>query len=473
MKRFLKWFFGLWLVATIASGIYFWPLIDQVIRFNPFVAEADFAEPSSPTEAREQDFDYLATVLDYDRSFSPAAREQFLTRLADAKDRAGEMSDAQFFLETHALMALADNAHTGGDNVAAFRQFNRSGLDFYPFADGYFAVRAHQSNEALLGQKLVSIDGKDIAEMLAGLAQYSGGLDAQRNYSALHLLRSPELLHAAGLASAPDGVTIILENAEGLQSEHKLSAIAPAAETEFAYRHPYHVLRAEPLPDEGGEWVRVLDGKTVKPPLTLTDDGDLVLSKPMGSGIYLRSNFLVEYPGHEVKSQLVDALSEAPAGGYDFVVVDLRWNPGGDLGNAVPFAKRLGEALSADGKVYVLVGPQTFSAAIVTAALIKQYAGERMVLVGEPMGDRLQFWAERGEGFVLPNSGYHIAYSTGYHDWENSCSGDTIEHCFPVVEREAKPIGKLTLDHRIQPTFAQFAAGEDPVLAWALDQAAK
>ncbi|TRD12222.1 hypothetical protein FGU71_10350 [Erythrobacter insulae] len=473
MKRFLKWFGAVWLIASVAFGVYFWPRIDQWLRFSPSVQAANFAAPATPQEARQQDLQYLASILDYDRSFSPEQRAEFLSLLSDAKARAAGMNEAQFLMETHALMALADNAHTGSDSVAAFRQFNRSGLEFFPFADGYYAVRAHQSNKSLLGQELVSIDGHDITAVMNGLARYSGGPEAQRTYSALNFLRSPDLLHAAGLADNPDTITVILRDRAGAQTEHELAALPPVAETEFYYRHPYHALRAEPLPDEGEEWVRVVDGKAIKAPLTLRDDGDLVKAVPMGGGMYVRSNYLVEYPEHEVKSQLVAALSGAPDGGFPFVIVDLRWNPGGDLGNAMPFARRLGEALSTDGKAYVLVGPQTFSAAIVAAALIKQNTGDRMVLVGQPMGDRMQFWAERGESFVLPNSGYFISYSTGYHDWENGCSSAETEHCFSAAERNAKPIGKLNLDHPIQPTFAQYASGQDPVLDWVLGQEAR
>jgi len=367
-------------------------------------------------------------------------------------------------------MALADNAHTGGDPVQLFRNFNRSGIDLYPFADGYFVVRAHNSHAELLGHKVIAIEGADPGDLLERLRVYSGGPDNARDLAALHLIRSPALLYGAGLAASPDALSVTLEDPEGSRSEHVLDALPDAAENDFAYRHPYHALRADPLPEEAGDWVNVLQASGLDAPLTLTDDGTLVLSRPIDGGVYIRSNYLMEYPEQPVKSQLVEVLDTAPDGGFDKVVVDLRWNPGGDLGNGIPFAKALGERLAPHGTAYILTGPTTFSAAIVTVAQIKKYAGNRAVIVGEPMGDRAQFWAERGSSFILPNSRQYLRYSTGYHDWEKGCTEDESPHCFPASRDEAVDIGSLAVDEFIQPTFAQYAAGEDPVLEWTIAQ---
>jgi len=456
-------------VLTIGALIYFYPLINQFIRFNPIVTEANFDEPADKAEAQQQDFEYLAQILDYDRSFSAIAKEKFTQDLETLRQGSSALSDAQFFMATHELMAIADNAHTGADTVSAFRQFNRSGLDFYNFADGMYVVRAHRSHEGLLGQKLVSIEGNDIASVLVGLEKYSGGPIVRRYLISLYFVRSPELLHAAGLAGSQNSVTYLLEGADGQQSEQMFDALPSAAETEFAYRHPYHTLRPDPLPDEDGDWIRVLGGEGTAIPITLKNDGDLVLSAPLGAGRYIRVNYLQEYPEQPVETEMLDALHDVPDGGFPFLVVDLRWNPGGDLGHAIPFAKRIGETVAANGKVYVIVGPQTFSAAIVTAALIKQYAPQQTMIIGEPMGDRPQFWAERGQAFVLPNSGYYIGYATGFHDWERPCKS-AIEYCFPPAQREAAEIGDLGVDQLIQPTFAEYAAGKDAVLDWVLAQ---
>lgn len=469
MKKTLKWFLLVWLAATLVMLVFYWPLIHRFIKFNPRVAAANYPAASTDKEAETQDLDYLATILNYDRSFSKDDRTTFLKEIETLKESPEVLGKAAFYLKTQELMALADNAHTSSDFVTAFRQFNRSGIDFYAFEDGLFVVRAHKSLSNLIGKRLVSIEGRDTESLLAELAKYSGGPQCRRDLQSLYYLRSPALLHAAGLSDQPDSISVKLQSEDNSIKEHSLTAIGDAAETDFSYRHPFLTLSPYPLSDEANEWVRALDGEVSPPPLTLSSPYQVTLSEQMHGGVYVRSNYLMHSSENPVKEQLLESLSRPPEGGFKFIVFDLRWNPGGDLSNAIPFAKRASEALSKEGTAYVIVGPQTFSAAIVATALFKKYLPDRTIIIGEPMGDRPQFWAERGSSFVLPNTGYHIAYATGFHDWEKR-RDDSVEFLFPPNRDEAANIGSLEVDVLLRPTFKQYAAGEDPVLAWALQR---
>ena len=445
MKKILKRLMLGWLAVSLVTLVVCWPLIHRFIKFNPRVARASYPTASTDKEAQTQDLDYLASILDYDRSFSKDDRATFLKEIESLKASPEVLGKAAFYLKTHELMALADNAHTSSDFVTAFRQFNRSGIDFYAFEDGLFVVRAHKSLSDLIGKRLVSIDGRDADSLLAGLAKYSGGPRGRRDLQSLYYLRSPALLHAAGLAEHSDSISVELQSEDDSIEEYNLPALADAAETDFSYRHPFLTLSPYPLSDEASEWVRALDGEVSSPPLTLSKPYQVTLSEQMHGGVYVRSNYLMHSPENPVKKQLLESLSHPPEGGFKFIVFDLRWNPGGDLSNAIPFARRANEALSKEGTAYVIVGPQTFSAAIVATALFKKYLPDRTTIIGEPMGDRPQFWAERGSSFVLPNSGYHMAYATGFHDWEKRCD-DSVEFLFPPNRKEAADIGSLKVD---------------------------
>ena len=96
--------------------------------------------------------------------------------------------------------------------------------------------------------------------------------------------------------------------------------------------------------------------------------------------------------------------------------------------------------------------------------MLKYYAAEKAVIIGSPMGDREQFWAERGMSFELPNSGYFINYATAYHDWANGCA----EHpyCYTLNTMHEVPAGSLAPQIVLDPAYADYAEGRDVVLDW-------
>lgn len=150
-------------------------------------------------------------------------------------------------------------------------------------------------------------------------------------------------------------------------------------------------------------------------------------------------------------------------------VVDLRLNGGGNYELTAPFAETLPGLIPNDGRVVLIVGQRTFSAAIVTAAILKSRAGGRAIVVGEKIGDRLQFWSEGGF-LALPNSGLRIHYSDGYHDWANGFAPEGPRHqanprIALVNERHSVAAGSLDPDVSIPLTFGDYAAGRDPIMA--------
>ena len=151
-----------------------------------------------------------------------------------------------------------------------------------------------------------------------------------------------------------------------------------------------------------------------------------------------------------------------------YVIVDLRFNAGGNYFNAVLFAQALPRLLAPKGKVFVLVGRNTFSAAIVTAALLKEYGGQRVTLVGETMGDASHFWAEGGE-LVLPNSKMVVTYASAFHHLAHRCSNP--DRCYWGDVAVGLKAVSLEPQLRIATPFADYAAGHDPVLDRVLSMA--
>jgi hypothetical protein len=470
MWRYIRIALGLYILSNIICAYLFWPRIDQFLRFMPKVEAPAFPAPQTTLEAQQQDLIYLKSLLDYDRSFPDAARLDFVSVIDEDLGNKQALSTAAHYLRARALVALADNGHTGVEATPTFRQFNRSGVDVYPFSDGLFIVRAHQSRAELVGQRLIAVEGRPITDVVVALREYTGGPDNWRDMQSLQILRSPELLHAAGLSTKADVLSVTLEDNTGARRSVVLDALPSASDTDFYYRHAFMTLAPVELQDEGDRWVQTLDINSQAAAPYLEDVFKAHMSRKIDGGLYIQSNYLMSSKQNPIQDLLAKDLTSAPEEGYDFIALDLRFNPGGDFSNAVAFAKNAAGSVSEDGQIYVIVGPDTFSAAIVFTALLKQYAPDRTRIIGQAMGDRPQFWAERGRGsFVLPNSGYWVSYATGYHDWEKGCR-DTHEFCFPPNKKYHADIGELSLDVHISPTYSEYASGRDVVMDWVLAQ---
>jgi hypothetical protein len=111
--------------------------------------------------------------------------------------------------------------------------------------------------------------------------------------------------------------------------------------------------------------------------------------------------------------------------------------------------------------VFVLTSPGTFSAAISLAGYVKQAAPRRVRVIGEAVGDRLEFFAE-GRTLTLTHSGAVVLPATERHDYRTGCQAKPDCHA-PVVQR---PIAVPHLDPDIEApwTLAAYRSGGDPAM---------
>jgi C-terminal processing protease CtpA/Prc len=97
------------------------------------------------------------------------------------------------------------------------------------------------------------------------------------------------------------------------------------------------------------------------------------------------------------------------------LVVDLRYNSGGNSAILGPFIERIKQSyLNSKGKLFVLIGKQTFSSALMNAVELKR--GTSATLLGETTSGSVNHYGEV-RGFRLPHTKIVIGYSTRY--WEN------------------------------------------------------
>ena len=442
----------------------------QFARFYPTPPVPDYPLPSDQAEANRQDLDYLRTFMTLDRSFSVEAAQEFERGRMALVARAAELTPAELAIHVSALVALADNGHTNVDPFQRAGLLNRVALRLAWFADGLFVIRTPSAQRELLGAQVLTIGGLRPEAMLTDLARLTGGTAEHARTHSPFLLESPQALALIFPTFDAQQLSLGLRLADGRQQAVTVPALPPDPSLLTAPRHPLTAMPARLLAPAAGakidpDGVPVL-AKAAELPLSLHayDVSLYQTTLDQGQGWYLHIWSMQDDRHGSLGTQLNQLLA-AQTAPWRYAIIDLRFNGGGDYTKVHDFMRALPTHIADGGRLYVLVNNETFSAALSATAWLKYYGGAKTVLVGEPLGDRLTFWAE-GAGLYLPNTGLAIYYSTGYHDWANGCRD--LRRCFWLNFLFDVPAGNLDPDVPVGWHFADYRLGRDTVLEAAL-----
>lgn len=400
---------------------------------------------------------FRANFLAVDKSFSEAARTEAEKRIEILEKSVASLSQAYFDLELARIAALADNGHTHYVLNSISRYYNRVPIRLAVFGEDFYVARAAEPNHDLLGARLVSVDGNAVTTLREAGRSLWGGLEAFRDRFAFELLESPDLLHALGLATENSDAVYAFETRHGLV-KRKLSGDAPSPARPFA--SPGRTLYPERLPLEGAAWKTALEEGDA--PWALQEPGTTfrwhVTPEIAGITIDMRANTDAS------DQKIADAIKMFDAAIDEHkpinLVLDMRMNGGGNLNTTRAWAKSLPTKIP--GRIFVLTSPLTFSAAISTVGYLKQEAPDRVTIVGEMVGDRLEFWAE-GRGADLPNNRGMIGLATQRHDYAGGCKA--YKDCHVSVKVSPILVDSLAPDITAPWTIETYLAGSDPAFA--------
>lgn len=447
-----------------------------------------FAAAGSAAEANRQDLAYLREALhEMDRSFSKEEWARFDRQIDELTERAGQLDAAALEMGIARAVAVTGNGHTNVLGTLRGLTLDSIPLRFYWFKDGLHLVRADPEYAELLGAKVLQIGGRAPEELVRELGAYVGGSPSLARELAIYAMESPQALHAIGLMGAPDAADVVLQTADGQVVERRIPAVPVAASGAAPEKSPQSLrfdprelhwprraLSPVPLPPtaeypqptgDGRAWAHVLDQRKV--PYTLQNSNRFYWTTYLAGTkvLFLQINTIMDQPGQETLGTFLEgAFADARVKRPQFAIVDLRWNPGGSYQHIADFTQQLPQLIPAKGKVFILTSGNTFSAGIVTTARLKYFSGARGVIVGEPIGDYPQFWAEAATRIVLPNSGLRVGYATGYHDWQNGCSPSQVLICYLPNYTLGVAAGDLVPQLPVSWSFADYLEGRDTAI---------
>jgi hypothetical protein len=450
-------------VVAMLTGATLYGLTELAVSgyYYPDPPEADYPPPRDALEARQQDIAYFRHYLDLDRSYTGQTRAAAEEVLAAMAPGLAGMTDAEFELGIARAVALADNGHSNIWLGRFSRTHGRLPIRLYWFADGVHVVRARSDQADLLGAELLAIGDTPLAEAARRLRAYVGGTwESLRAYRGPVLLELTAAHHAAGLSDSEQVSTLTFMLPDGSLLERKLEAEQLAEDAPLYWGSSYLY---ESVPESEQEPWYSLASRVESLPLYLREPArQFRLAELPGNGLYLQYRANVGDGIGDFDTQVRERAREMRP---DYLVIDQRFNGGGDYTKTAGLMMDLPELVANEGPLYVITGPATFSAGINSVAFVKSTGGDRVIILGERVGDRERIYGETNE-FELPNSRLGMTFNTGLHDVENGCP--PFPECYFRNYFYDVAVGKLDPNVPIETGFGDYMAGVDPVLDFVL-----
>jgi hypothetical protein len=370
--------------------------------------------------------------------FRSISRARFEAEVNELAARAPTISRDELLVGVLRIIASLGprNGHTGlfpGDPGNA-RPLHLYPIRLYRFADGVFVVDAE--DRGLVGRRLVAVDGMPVErvfELVDPLVPHDNAWNTRG--MAPHYALTAEVLHGLGIVDTAGPAAFSFEGPGGARTDVSLTPIlGPQYAGEFA--DPLH-----------GHYPSVLP--SASRPLYLANSGKplWVTALAGGRAVYVGFN-AVSAPAPTVLRR-IRRLALAPR--TRRVIVDLRLNGGGDNTTYGPLVDLFAsKQVNRRGKLYLLIGRATFSAAANFAAEIDR--DTRAVFVGEPTGGGIETYGDTVP-VLLPSLGWYVYVASRYHERKRGPN----DHRLAVAP-----------DMLVELTSAQYFAGQDPVLERAL-----
>ncbi len=386
------------------------------------------------------------------RHFKPfrAIREtDFTSEIAKLLHDIPELSDQAVIVRMAAIVAAVSDGHTrltiperdpglsvrlAHSNLAAPRfdslEFTRLPVAFELFDDGLFVTAADAEHTALIGAKVLAIGNVSADEALRQAETIVSHDNAQtQRLLAPERLALPQVLAALGIT------------ATGCSTPLELSL--PGGTTKTVVLQP---MRASP-----SEW-RTAVSHLKPPPLWLHHPHRNYWFQylPADNAVYVQLNKIEDGPGESLAAFIGKTVALA-ARHHARYILDLRLDSGGSgsLNRSVVLALVRNPRVNAYGKLYVLIGRGTFSAAEMLVNDLEQYSNA--IFVGEPTGSSPSQFGDPVK-IRLENSGLTLRVATIF--WHSWLADDTRDATPPAL---AVPLSS-----------ADYFAGRDPVLEKAL-----
>ena len=380
------------------------------------------------------DLDYLASELParHYNLFTVHGKEYLLAGIAAIKAESGHVSDLHTALRTRQLIASFGDSHTRVHFEPLLDTDLSLPLGVLWTSDGLYVGETTSEYKELLGQRITAINKVPIATVIDSLST----LITIDNRACIKsgvptFLSSFQILEFFGFTGSGQ--------VELTYGENKTCVLKPSRPNEaervtfkpdsvfFALENRKQLFTDRYFPED--KIYYMLYNSCFSSELAALRDKEWAKSFPSFAAFEERAF-------QTLKTQPVSK-----------IIFDMRYNGGGNSSQGTAFVEKLAAFLKEHRhmKIYVVLGRDTFSSAILNAMDFKRLT--KAIFIGEETAGKPNHFGEV-KNLQLPNSKLYVMYSIKY------------------FKRTKKEINTIEPDVPIEMSFSDYTRGIDPVFEW-------
>jgi len=349
--------------------------------------------PPSTAEQWQADVAWLKQKMPtvWGLPFPGISLADFNAKADDLSSRIPSLSDAEIRTGLQELVASIEDPHTDVGWPSNPSPFRFLPLSFYWFDDGIYVTAAAAEYQNLLGGRLVSVGRTGIDEatrILTALVPHENEQWVKYTIPDKELIIA-DFLFGKGLIAGTDSVPLQVQTASSapVSANIQTYASSPAPKKIFVFQGTPPLSRQYL---DRNYWATIIDN---------------------GATVYFQYNSCMEdskQPSTDFFKQLDQMIAQS---GVERVILDMRYNEGGFTSILSPWITAIqASRFNQPGRLYVIVGRATFSAAMEHTNHLHDRT--KAIFVGEPTGVKPRFQIRRGD-FPLPYFGIRVSYSNG------------------------------------------------------------
>ena len=358
-------------------------------------------------EAWEADLDYLKLLIEntHIAPFAQVSREEWERVISSTRANIPNLEDYEVVCEFQRIAALVNDGHTAVYNprLPSHKKlaFHHLPLMLYYFGTELHVRAASEKYSDLVGKRVLKIGDRDIKDIEEDLWRYHHGNDNRMQFywQTPWYLVIPETLKYYGATNSLMKVKFTLGDEKGVVE-------TLVVETEQLLTKSYQKSTA---PEE---WVNMSDDAGRDIPYYLQDpDVHFWHTKLQDKNLmYLQINKIRNKKELTLERYMEQVMDQAEEERVKALIIDLRLNNGGNTRLMKPLIKRIikSEQINQRGKLFVITGRNTFSAAMNLSSALEKWTNA--IFVGEPTGSSPNFVGEE-KNIRLPYSRLNISIS--------------------------------------------------------------